>query len=104
MAVREFKLGRKQAKKAIVAQLSPLLCPRHAPKRGKVQRRLDAANNVLKGYISSSLTRGGLNPKPVGRASSKPFWDYSLTLVKKERSRLWKIAISHPVDLRRQPF
>ena len=96
-AVREFKSGRKQAKEAIVAQLSPLLCPGHAPKRGEVQRRLDAASNVLKGYISISLARGGLNPKPVRCASSRPFWDYSLTLVKKERNRLWKAAISHPV-------
>ena len=71
--------------------------PRACSKARKVQRRLDAANNVLKGYISSSLVRGGLNPKPVGRASSKPFWDYSLTLVKKGWIRLWKAAISHSV-------
>ena len=29
-------------------------------------------------------------------ASSKPFWDRSLTLVKKKRNRLWKAAIGHP--------
>ena len=81
----------------IVAQLSPLLCPGHAPKRGEVQRRLDAASNVLEGYIGSSLAREGLNSEPMGCVSSRPFWDYSLTLVKKGRNRLWKVAISHPV-------
>ena len=97
MAVREFKSGMKQAREAIVAKLSPLLCSGYAPRRGEVQRRLDAASNVLKGYISSSLARGGRCPKPVGCASSRPLWDYSLALVKKERNRLWKAAIGHPV-------
>ena len=96
-AVREFKAGRKQAKEMIIEQLGPLLYPGRASKRGEVQRRLDTANGLLKGYIGSSLGKGGLTPKPVRCANSRSFWDHSLTLVKKERNRLWKAAISHPV-------
>ena len=94
--VREFKAGRKQAKEAIITQLGPLLCPGHASKRGEVQRRLDEASSVVKGYITDSLARGGLRPKAVRSASSKAFWDHSLTQIKKERNRLWKAAINHP--------
>ena len=94
---REFKVGRKQAKEMMIEQLGPLLYPRHASKRGEMQRRLDAANGLLKGYISSSLAMGDLNPKPVRCASSRPLWDHSLTLVKKERNQLWKAAIIHPM-------
>ena len=96
-AVREFKAGRKQVKEMIIEQLGPLLYTGRASKRGEVQRRLDAASSILKGYTSGSLAKGGLNPKPVRCASSWPFWDYSFTLIKKERNRLWKAAIGHPV-------
>ena len=67
----------------IIEHLGPLLYPGRVSKCGGVQRRLDAASSILKGYISSSLAKGGLNPKPVRRASSRSFWDHSLALVKK---------------------
>ena len=56
----------------IIEQLGPLLYPGRALKHGEVQRRLDAASSVLEGYISSSLAKGGLNPKPVRCVSSSP--------------------------------
>ena len=70
-AAREFKVGRKQAKEMIIEQLGPLLYPRHASKHGELQRRLNAANGLLKGYISSSLVKEGLSPKPMRCASSR---------------------------------
>ena len=62
--------------------------------RGEVQRRLDAASSTLMDYINS-LIQAGLTPRPIRCASSRPFWDHNLTLVKKERSRLWKAARGH---------
>lgn len=50
------------------------------------------------GYISSSLAKVDLIPKSVRCTSFRPFWNYNLTLVKRERGRLWKAAISCPTE------
>lgn len=95
--IREFKAGRKQAKDEVEAQLGPLTYPKYADSRAEVQKRVDAANDVLMKYINNSLAQGGISPKPARYANSKPFWDHGLTLVKNERSRLMKAAKGHPL-------
>ena len=94
---REFKAGRKQAKDEVEAQLGPLTYPKYADSRAEVQKRVDAANDVLMKYINNSLAQGGISPKPARYANSKPFWDHGLTLVKNERNRLMKAAKGHPL-------
>ena len=96
-AAREFKAGRKHAKDEVLTQLGPLLYPEYVSTHIEAQRRMDSANGVLMKYIDSSLARGGITPKPVQCAKSGPFWDDSLTLVKKERNRLLKAAKWHPI-------
>ena len=94
-AAREFKAGRKHAKNKVKTRLGSLMCSEYVSTRGEVQRRLDAANSALMDYINNSLTQAGLTPRPIRCANSKPFWDHNLTLVKKERNRLWKAARGH---------
>ena len=94
--IKEMKAGRKDAKDAVIASLGPLLSPRHVSRRTEVQRKLDTANSLVLDYIRESLAKGGLTPKPVRPAFSKPLWDHKLSLIKMERNRHLKAAKSHP--------
>ena len=93
---KELRTGRKDTKDAVIAELGPLLRPGYVSKREEVQRRLDTANNLVLDYIRGSLAKGGLCPKPVRRAFSKPLWDHSLSLIKMERNRHLKAAKNYP--------
>ena len=93
---RKFEERSKKARAAVIKELGPLLRTGHAIIRDEAQKRLDMANKVILDYINKSLVYGGLVARPTRPPSSKPFWDHSLTLIKIERNRHWKAALSHP--------
>ena len=94
---REFKEGRNDTRNAVTAELGPLINPGHALKREEAQMRIDSASRHVLDYIQSSMEKGGLTPKPMQYARSRPFWDTTLSVIKRERNRHWKAARSKPI-------
>lgn len=82
VATRDFKADRKHNNDEVVARLG-LRCTGHADMHAEVQKRFDTVNDVLIRYIDSGLAQGEITPKLERYANSRPFFDYDLlTLVK----------------------
>lgn len=93
---RKFKEGRRGAKRAVTAVLGPLTTPGYVTKREEAQMRIDSASRHILDYIQGSMEKGGIIPRPVQYGRSKPFWDSTLSVIKRERNRHWKAARSQP--------
>lgn len=93
--LKKFKTGRKEARVAVDALQSELLCSQ-VMEQHEGREALGRETGQVQKYINESLTKSGAGPKTVRPVSSKPFWDDKLTLIEKERGRLWKAAAGYP--------
>ena len=67
--------------------------PEHSIKQGECQVIVDEAHTRIVEYIKGSLERAGLPEYTNKRASSKPFWDSRLSLLKRQRDSPRKMAM-----------
>ena len=89
---REFRVGCFEARSAVEGLLRPIINSEGTINKGECQTLIDEAFSIVMEYVKGSLERAGVKEHTSRRASSKPFWDQGLSLLKKQRDELWMMA------------